>query len=285
MRYIDQKLAEMEQDGGIGSRADAYLSLRELGLNDFGSVLWTMPDERFPRVSGLLPKMASEDTQRLWTGYMGDTLLSQSVSFMRATAANYADLTGSSLFGKRILDFGCGYGRLLRLAAFYSQDVFGVDPWDQSIRMCQEAGFADKIALSDWLPDTLPAPNDFDFVYAFSVFTHLSERAAKTCLQAIRKHTKAGGVLCLTVRPEEYWRMVYPTWPEEDLARKEREHRERGFTFAPQQRETVDGDITYGDTSMTPEWLATAAGPDWTIEGVDRALEDPVQRYVFLLAV
>ena len=268
-------------EASVLGREDVYRKLRKLGLSDFASVLWAMPDQRFPHTSSVLPKMATEDTQREWTGYVGETLLSQSISFMRAMSANYAALTGNSLQDKKILDFGCGYGRLMRLASFYSANVYGVDPWIDSLNRCEEAGIT-NVSLSDYLPQDLPVQTDFDFVYAFSVFTHLSERAMKMALGAIHKHVVTRGILCITIRPVEYWRMVYPNWSEIDLARYENHHH-AGFAFYPHARDAVDGDVTYGDTSMTLDYLATVCSETgWRIRATDRTIEDPVQRFVFL---
>ena len=283
-QHINQKLVAMEQDARITTRGAAYSRLRSLGLNDFALVLWSMPNDRYPRLSTLFPAMASPDVQKMWTGQAGYTLLSQSVSFMRSASANYAELTGGSLVGKRILDFGCGYGRLLRLAAFYSDDVYGVDPGQKVLGFCAKAGLVDNIELSEYLPSSLPAPTDIDFAYAFSVFTHLSEQATKICLAALRKHMNPQAILCITIRPLEYWRVAHSTMVETGLRALELQHRENGFAFFPHNRAPVDGDIIYGDTSMTLEWLGEAAGPDWKIEAVDRCLEDGQQRYVFLRA-
>ena len=41
-------------------------------------------------------------------------------------------------------------------------------------------------------------------------------------------------------------------------------------------RPAVDGDVTYGDTSMTTEWI-DANFPRWRISGIDRSLDDPYQ--------
>ena len=60
-----------------------------------------------------------------------------------------------------------------------------------------------------------------------------------------------------------------------------RAHRERGFAYTPHNRPPIDGDITYGDTSMTVDfirerWLG------WEVTGVDYNLQDPFQLLVYL---
>lgn len=279
--YVKDHLRSIEH-GNFATRESVLDQIRKLGLGDFASVLWHMPNNHFPRISALLPPMASEETQSSWTGSSGFRLLGESLNFVRSVAANYADLTGSSLSGKRILDFGCGYGRFLRLMMFYSDDVWGVDPWEESLEKCREAGLGEIVSPSDYLPDSLTVPDDFDFVFAFSIFTHLSERATKACLTAIRKHIKSKGIACITIRPVEYWRMVHSDKDEEWISEKEQQHK-NGFAFWPHNLPPVDGDITYGDTSMTLDWLSDLCrGLGWSVRATDRSIDDPVQRYVFL---
>jgi SAM-dependent methyltransferase len=283
LQFVSDALAEAEADAAVDSRVAAVARLRQLGLGDFGEVLWEMPLPSFPRLSSLLPRMAPVEVQQAWTGNSGRTLLLQSVSFVRSLAANYSAITGRSLVGAKILDFGCGYGRMLRMVRYYTDDIYGIDPWDESLRHCREAGLTENLALSEYLPQTLPAPEDLDCIFAFSVFTHLSERAFHTCLGAIRRHLRLGGVACITIRPMEYWRLIRPDLGKDKLTELETAHR-AGFAFLPHQRQAVDGDVTYGDTSVTMDWLS-ANTPGWRIAAIDRSGDDQVQIYVFLEAV
>ncbi len=287
LSYMEDFLARMEADETIHDRATAIRRLREIGWNDFAAILWSMPHARYPRVSSLLPAMASVEVQRAWTGTDGDPLLAQSMSFMRSVYTNYAALTGETPVGKRILDFGCGYGRMTRLCYFLSDDVWCVDPWDEALRLCREAGLTRNLYQSDELPITLPVPEDFDLIISLSVLTHTSERATKVILKALRKHLRPGGVACVTIRPIEYWIACYSRSDSEDvhpvIAEMNRQHTSSGFAFTPHCREPVDGDITFGDTSMSTEWLAMNL-PEWSIVATDRSIDDPVQRYLFLQA-
>ena len=281
--HVNALIREVEEDKCVVTRDEALRRLRVLGLDDFGGFLLTMPNGEYPRLSKLLPAMASDEVQRNWTGNSSIALLKQSTTFIRSMIYNYARLTGRGLDGARILDYGCGYGRLARLMyAFIDPDRFyGVDPWTKSIELCKEAGLETNIFVSDYLPTTLPVgAARFDLIYAFSVFTHLSERAIHASLRTLRRYVSDDGVLIITIRPIEYW------FHDPDTTASERElqieqHRQTGFSFHPHIREPIDGDITYGDTSMTLEWLARR-NPDWKIMGADHSLEDTFQRYVFL---
>jgi ubiquinone/menaquinone biosynthesis C-methylase UbiE len=100
----------------------------------------------------------------------------------------------------RILDWGCGCGRLSRFMElhFGRDSVFGVDVdpvniyWDQenldSRRYTLIAGDA-----------TLPYPEQsFDFVYGISVMTHLALNDQSTWLRELHRVLRVGGILILT---------------------------------------------------------------------------------------
>ena len=224
----------------------------------------------------------------MWTGTSGLSLLGQTLSFVNCVAANYTQITGARLHQAKMLDFGCGYGRIMRPMYFYTdpENMAGIDPWDRSIEICQNDGMMGHLAVSDYLPKSLPVEMaDFDLIYSFSVFTHLSERAARTCLKTLRSYIASDGVLVITIRPVEYWHLIAPTVGDLTLNTDEHPdalcHRLNGFAFRPHNRAPIDGDITYGDTSMTLEWLASAA-TGWEITSVDHSLNDALQLYVFL---
>lgn len=285
LSYIHKHLQAMEADPTVTTLLSARAALRPLGLTDFSATLWDMPIQAYPKLSELLPPMAPEDVQRLWTGYVGEVLMGQAVNFARALSENYTVVSGKSLRGSKILDFGCGYGRMLRVLSFYSDEVWGVDPWDESIRVCRSYGLP-NVRQSDWLPESLPVDTNFEIAFAFSVFTHLSAKAAGTCLAAMRKHVVDGGVGCITIRPVEYWRMVWSQQGENWLRDRERDHDANGFAYVPHNGRPIDGEVHYGDASMTLDWLAKLCqSTGWKVEGTDRTHDDPVQRYVFLSAV
>ncbi|ULU25206.1 class I SAM-dependent methyltransferase [Dyella terrae] len=283
LAYVKNHISAMEADTDLGSRDRIFQRLGALGLDDFGEFLLSLPNPEFPRLSGILPRMASDQVQLDWTGNSGLPLLKQTLNFVRSMSYSYTRITGRSLDDARILDYGCGYGRIARLMyAFVGEaGLYGVDPWERSIEICHEDGFGENFRQSDYLPMSLPVDDrTFNLIYAFSVFTHLSERATLTALAALRKVIARDGLLVITIRPEEYWAHdVHAQGPEKDALVKT--HRDKGFAFRPHNRAAVDGDVTYGDTSFTLEWLKQAA-PDWEIKATDRSLQDPLQRYIYL---
>ena len=98
-----------------------------------------------------------------------------------------------------ILDFGCGVGRIMRhWNALQHPALHGTDYNTRLVEWCtKNLSFADfKVnALSDGLPYE---PETFDFIYAFSVFTHLSEPLQFFWMKELSRVLKPGGYIYFT---------------------------------------------------------------------------------------
>jgi SAM-dependent methyltransferase len=229
--------------------------------------------------------MASEETQRSWTGDHGYSLLRQTLAFTRIASHGFLRWTGQPLDNKLILDFGCGYGRFARLMYYFTDpsNYYGLDPWPLSIELCQKANLPGHLAVSDYLPTTLPVGDlKFDLIFAFSVFTHLSPRATGIALRTLRNYVRHTGLLVITIRPIDYWFLSNVKELVPETERLVATHRTNGFAFHPHVRAAVDGDITYGDTSMTISFLRDNFRQEWEVTQIDRSLDDPYQLAVFL---
>jgi SAM-dependent methyltransferase len=105
----------------------------------------------------------------------------------------------------RLLDFGCGCGRVMRhWNGLESVELHGSDRDGRAVRWCEEnlpfAAFA-KHALAP----PLPYPDaSFDAIYAVSVFTHLAEGDQHGWLAELRRTLVPGGVLVLTTHGDRY---------------------------------------------------------------------------------
>ncbi len=101
----------------------------------------------------------------------------------------------------RILDFGCGVGRLLQalhLARRPGQELFGCDVNEACATWCREnLDFADVRHTA--LEPPLPYPEQsFDLVVAISVFTHLSRPLQVAWARELMRVLRPGGVALIT---------------------------------------------------------------------------------------
>jgi SAM-dependent methyltransferase len=105
-----------------------------------------------------------------------------------------------------ILDFGCGCGRILRHWSGLPKSVaiYGTDYNKKAIAWCAR-NLPFVTAEVNRLEPPLRYENDsFDFVYAFSVFTHLSEALQPAWIQELARVMAPGGYLLITVHGESF---------------------------------------------------------------------------------
>ena len=252
--------------------------LSPLPLAIWGELLLEVPG-RYPNLKAFFPSMASEEIQTHWTGNHGTALLGQTIAFVESLVNGYQTMTRRGLEKARVLDFGCGWGRIIRLLYKYVgyENIFAVDPWDEPIALCKQHGVKAHLALSEDVPVVLPFRGPFDLIYAFSVFTHLSEKTTNAVLNTLRRYIADDGVLVITVRPKQYWQVHGDAVADRMMA----EHDRKGFAFVPSNRTPIDGDITYGDTSMSVDYVA-ANFPRWQVVGEHCNPIDPYQLLLFV---
>jgi SAM-dependent methyltransferase len=103
----------------------------------------------------------------------------------------------------RILDFGCGCGRVARhWAGLERPEVHGSDYNTELVDWCARNLPFLRTAHNDLRPPTEYADESFDLVYAFSVLTHLSEPLQHDWMVEFRRILRPGGRLLITTLGE-----------------------------------------------------------------------------------
>lgn len=215
---------------------------RPLPLLVWGAAL-LRPSEVFPRACQSLPRMAPAEVQEEWTGSSGAHLLGHSVSFVQHVAM-WLSTNGINPQHSLGMDFGVGWGRLARLWLKFAPpgNLVAADAWDLSLQHARDCGLRNRLVQTDALLEEIPVDaGQLDFAWAFSVFTHLSEPAFRSCLAGLARMLREGGALVFTVRPHQYWSMQGAEVPAPDTP----------LVHVPDPR----GGGTYGDTSVGTPWL------------------------------
>ena len=102
---------------------------------------------------------------------------------------------------RRILDFGCGCGRVLagwEGLLTPGSELFGVDLNPELVAFCRENIRFASVDRSQHLPPLPFADARFDFVYAASVFTHMTLDAATAWAAEFARIVTRGGHLMMT---------------------------------------------------------------------------------------
>lgn len=260
-----------------------FAELRRLTIEEVGRLLLHVPD-KFSGLQAILPSMPEDKVQIAWTGSSGEALLTQSLNFVSFIEAAFLKYAGKTLSDKTILDYGCGWGRLIRLMYKFSppDKIYGCDPWGNSIDFCKKNGIRANLAVSDYVPQNIPFIGvSFDLIYAFSVFTHLSEKTAKAALGALRKTIGQDGLLVITIRPIEYWDVHSQNQSIVDRIKMKEDHESKGFAFTAHDIPPIDGEITYGDASVSIPYIKDTYD-SWEVVGEERGSVDPYQTICYL---
>jgi 2-polyprenyl-3-methyl-5-hydroxy-6-metoxy-1,4-benzoquinol methylase len=105
----------------------------------------------------------------------------------------------------RVLDFGCGCGRVARHVAGEGILLHGVDWNRRAVRWCQRHLPQGTFVVGRLEP---PLPLDlsvaFDAIYAFSVFTHLTEALQRAWLEELGARLEPGGALAVSTHGEGF---------------------------------------------------------------------------------
>jgi SAM-dependent methyltransferase len=272
-QYHGERLAEIDAACAAGG-PERYALFRELDLD-----LWTLlllgQYDAYPNIRALLPDMPDPALQELWNGASGLTLAAMGAGFYGKLRQRFGEHGRVPLAGARVLDFGCGWGRLTR---FLARDVdpgalHGCDPVQMILDVCRQTRVPATVARSEFVPERLPFEGPFDLAFAFSVFTHLSEPAHESALRALHAGLAPEAILVVTVRPPGYLHvspLLRPTPMRSGEAR---------YLFVPHAAEDSHpqyggGEMTYGETVITLPYVRERWAPLFELLEVDLLVGD-----------
>lgn len=282
-RYTVALLQEADALASSRPLNEVYRVLRKLPLADFCTLhLHTPPTYR--NLAAVLPVMPPDDVQKKWTGDSGLKLMARTCNVMRLFEIMSFRATANGPRDRNILDYGCGWGRLLRIANYFSDldNVYGLDVMQSSLDECAKSRIPNQTALVPRRPEQLPFGKvAFDVIFSFSVFTHIPDSVARAVLQAARRRIADNGVFIITIRSYEFWSLRDAVWPEEMVKNLQREHDANGYAFQTFNTNEINAD--YGDTTMSFGFLEKmSAECGWRVSDIDRDLSEPYQIAVAL---
>ncbi|HHA2675102.1 class I SAM-dependent methyltransferase [Stenotrophomonas maltophilia] len=149
-----------------------------------------------------LPGFPPAYQQEVFVGKSNEAALAEAFHFYQLVKTGSHRLRRNS----PVLDFGVGWGRILR---FFLNDVdpshlYGVDVDPEILEVARSTGVLGN--LSQIQPNgRLQHPDGrFEVIYAFSVFSHLSEASARFWLAELMRVLKPGGSLVLTTTTDRF---------------------------------------------------------------------------------
>ena len=164
---------------------------------------------RSKELRDILPSAPDSDTQARIIGNSGDIALREGFHaylLFKELFVNHSDVP---LRNSRILDFGCGWGRIIR---FFLKDVppaqlTGIDCSAQLIETCKTTNRWCEFAVNPVAPPSTLPSETYDLIYLYSVFSHLSEDSQRAWLAEFHRLLRPGGLLIATT-----WHRGFITW-------------------------------------------------------------------------
>ena len=156
-----------------------------------------------------LPGLPDEDLQRTYVGSAGIPALREGYRFYEVCKQRAAEYGVTLNEDSRVLDFGVGFGRMLRywLKDVRSTNLFAVDVAPNIVALCEKLFFgACNFSTVNSHPPTSLAGASFDLIYAYSVFSHLSEETASAWINEFARILNSGGLLIATTHSRRFIR-------------------------------------------------------------------------------
>lgn len=150
-----------------------------------------------------LPGFPDAETQIRTTGAAGAATLQEAFQFYLDVVETFERLTGRALNDQdRILDFGTGWGRVLR---FFIREVglnncYGSDINPDLIATARGLFGHDQFFVHPAFPPSAFEDQSFTLIIGYSVFSHLSEAACRAWMKEFYRLLQPDGVLAVTTR-------------------------------------------------------------------------------------
>jgi SAM-dependent methyltransferase len=189
---------------------------------------------------------------------------SQPLAYLNAGASGLRNVMLGIQFAEvastaRIIDFGCGHGRVMRWlrAAFPNSDIVGVDVSESGVSFCAKS-FGAIPLLSPIDLRAFPYVEPADIVWSGSVITHLRESAAETYLDLLIKLLRPCGVAIFSTHGREPLRWIL----------------ERGFNYIqgqsqePMLRGYYSSGYGFSSYKGTPDYGVSLIHPRWFLDRI-----------------
>ncbi len=162
---------------------------------------------RVPDIEGVaMPGFPAEELQREIHGHAGEVSLHEAHVFFREIKS-YCAYAGRPLAPHRtMLDFGCGWGRMLRL---FMKDIepanlFGADSTSRFLMEARRCNPSVNFLSCQLTPPMILAPESLDYVISWSVFSHLDEFLSLRWIEEFSRLLKPGGLLLITTQSRRF---------------------------------------------------------------------------------
>jgi 2-polyprenyl-3-methyl-5-hydroxy-6-metoxy-1,4-benzoquinol methylase len=165
----------------------------------------------YHQVDGLeMPRFPTKQIQNQFVGSNSKHALFEAANFYKL-AKNYALTNGQKIEpGIKAMDFGCGWGRLLRFLwkDVLETDLYGVDVDPFIINICKETQVPGKLYTIKSRGSLDNSASSINLILAYSVFTHLPEDIFIHWMSELSRVASSGCIFVFTVEPRKFLEFI-----------------------------------------------------------------------------
>ena len=141
------------------------------------------------------------------TGQCGIPTLEEAFIFYEDCLQGFREQGRTISSDHTLLDFGIGWGRIARffLQNLPLQNIHGIDVEPSMIEICKETFRTENFQTCNPHPPTELSEKKFNFIVAYSVFSHLSENACMAWMKEFSRILRPGGIVAVTTRGRPFF--------------------------------------------------------------------------------
>jgi SAM-dependent methyltransferase len=153
-----------------------------------------------------LPGFPDTRLQAQFVGSSGYHALREGFQFYQVVKQRCASLGYPISPTTRILDFGVGWGRIVRffLKEVPSENIVGVDVDPDVVKICRETIREGQYEVVSPGPPTHLKSGSVDLIYAYSVFSHLAEEVHMKWVREFARLLRDGGLVFATTQKRSF---------------------------------------------------------------------------------
>ena len=239
------------------------------------------------KIFGAMPK---ESIQVQYTGLSQQQTFIQGLTYLdlcKKIAERQSNSFENSNVGI-VMDFGSGWGRITQLLSLYFEPdrITGCDVMNSAIDEAKRNGVRAKFTKTEAWPPTSLQNETVDYIFSFSVFSHLSEDNAWAWIREFHRILRPGGLAFLTTRHKSFFNYLDTLHKETDIP-SFANGAHKAFRDIESAKESYDQGLfcfdglggggkgltpVYGEAFIPPKYVHDKYGKTFSVVG----FEDPI---------